>query len=338
MNIRSLVEKHNRVKLAFLPTPLEYAERLSGVLGGPRIFFKRDDCTGLAFGGNKARKLEFVMADALKKKANVIITIGGIQSNWARQTAAAARKFGMETILVLDGEEPARYEGNLLLDRILGSEIRFRHITQAEEDQEIFGGAPVTGTIAQEIEREKKVPYIAPLAAANPLGCLGYIAWTDEVNTQLNEMGIKADYIALAVGTGGTQAGIEVGLRLLNLKTKVLGLSASRHTREKSEEIAELCNQTIDFLGVGHIKFEKDEFMITYQYMGETYGIPTKECIDAIRLVAQTEGIFLDPVYTGKAMAGLIDIIRAGKLKKSDNVVFLHSGGNTANFAFGNWF
>jgi D-cysteine desulfhydrase family pyridoxal phosphate-dependent enzyme len=338
MNIGSLLERHDRVKLGFLPTPLEYVERLTKALGGPKIFFKRDDCTGLAFGGNKVRKLEFVMADALKRKADVVITIGGLQSNWARQTAAAAKKLGMEVIQVLDGEEPATYQGNLLLDRVFGCDIRFRHISREEEDKEIFGETPVTGPIIEEVKERKKIPYVAALGAANPLGCLGYIAWVDEVSTQLEEMGLKADYMALAVGTGGTQAGIEIGLRLLNLDTAVLGFSISRHTREKAEEMAELCNQTTDFLGLPHIRFAPDEYSVTYDYIGEGYAVPTDDCIKAIRLVAQTEGIILDPVYTGKAMAGLIHMIEAGKFRESDNVIFLHSGGNTANFAYGDWF
>jgi len=172
----SLIARHDRIKLGFLPTPLHFAERLTRELGGPRIYFKRDDCTGLAFGGNKVRKLEFVLADALKKKADVIVTIGGLQSNWARQTAAAARRCGMDTVLILNGEEPEAYQGNLLLDQILGCDVRFSAMTPEQEEAEISGERVVTGVIAEELMAQGKTPYVASLGAANPLGNLGYAA------------------------------------------------------------------------------------------------------------------------------------------------------------------
>lgn len=334
MNVKSLIEKFDRVSLAFLPTPLEYAENLTKLLGGPKIFFKRDDCTGLAFGGNKARKLEFIMADALKKKADVIITTGGPQSNWARQTAAAAKKLGMEVILVLEGNEPQECQGNLLLDHIMGCDIRFEKMTQEEEDKEIQGECPITGKVAEEVKKDNKVPYLASLGAATPLGNLGYINAVDELKDQLDEMGIEANYVALATGTGGTQAGVEIGVKLLGLKTKVLGLSVSRHTREKADEISELCNKTINFLQLENYHFTPDEITVNYDYIGEGYAIPTDECIEAVRTVAQTEGIILDPVYTGKAMAGLIDLIKKDKFKKDENIVFIHTGGGPANFGY----
>jgi len=338
MGLNSLIASYDRIKLGFLPTPLQYAERLTRVLGGPRIYLKRDDCTGLAFGGNKIRKLEFVLADAVKKKADVIVTIGGLQSNWARQTAAAAKKLGMEAVLILDGEEPEQYQGNLLLDRILGCDIRFRKITREEEDAEISGKTPVTGAVVDELRAQKKTPYVASLGAANPLGNLGYITAMDELNTQLKKQGIEANYLVLGIGTGGTQAGVEIGAKLLDMDLKVIGMSASRHTREKSEELAELCNETADFLGLDGIQFAPGDFTVAYDYIGEGYAIPTKECIEAIRLVAQTEGVMLDPVYTGKAMAGLMDWIRKGRFDKHDSIIFLHTGGATANFGYGDRF
>ena len=338
MELNSLIEAYDRVKLGFLPTPLHFAERLTRALAGPRIYLKRDDCTGLAFGGNKVRKLEFILADAVKKKADVIITIGGLQSNWARQTAAAAKRLGMGAVLILDGEEPERYQGNLLLDRILGCDIRFRRITREEEDAEIFGQTPVTGAVVDELRAKDRTPYVASLGAANPLGNLGYIAAMDELNTQLKEQGVEADYLVLGIGTGGTQAGVEIGAKLLDMNLKVIGMSASRHTREKSEELAELCNETADFLNLDNVRFTPGDFTVAYDYIGEGYAIPTKECIEAIRLVAQTEGVMLDPVYTGKAMAGLLDWIRKGRFDKDDNVIFLHTGGATANFEYGDRF
>ncbi len=338
MNMKERLKAFDRVSLTQLPTPLEHAKNLSEFLGGPNIFFKRDDCTALAFGGNKTRKLEYVMADAIQKNADVMITIGGLQSNWARQMASAARKSGMDVILVLEGNEPEEYQGNLLLDQIMGCKLRFQEISQADEDKEIQGECPITGKIADELRKENRVPYTAPLGAATPLGNLGYVNAVIELEEQLQSLEITADYIALATGTGGTQAGLELGVRLLELETRVLGLSISRHTREKVDEISELCNQTMDFLELEDFKIHPNDVSVNYDYMGEGYGIPTKECIDAVQLVARTEGVILCPVYTGKAMAGLIDLVHKGFFKKEDNVIFLHTGGGTANFAFNRLF
>lgn len=338
MEVESLVERFDRISLAFLPVPLEYAKNLTSALQGPKIFFKRDDCTGLAFGGNKARKLEFVMAEALKQKADVVITSGGQQSNWARQTAAAAKKLGMEVILVLEGDEPQVYQGNLLLDRILGCEIRFAKMTEADEEGELFGRFPITGKVAEEIREQGKTPYLAALGAENALGALGYINAMAELKEQLDCIGTRADYLVLANGGGGTQAGVEVGVRLLDLNTKVIGVSVSRHRREKQDEVCEICNETLDLLRLHGYTFSPDEITVNMDYVGEGYAIPTKECVEAIKLIAGKEGIFLDPVYTGKAMAGLIDLIRKGKFRKEDNIIFIHTGGNTANFKYGDIF
>lgn len=334
MDIEKLLQRFGRVSLTPLPTPLEYAENLTKLLGGPKIFFKRDDCTALAFGGNKTRKLEFVMADAISKNADVMITIGGLQSNWARQMASAARRFGMDVILILEGNEPEEYQGNLLLDYMMGCELRFQQITQEEEDKEIQGECPITGKVAEEIRRKNRTPYVAPLGAASPLGNLGYISAVSEIREQLDQMGIEANHIVLATGTGGTQAGIELGVRLLEMKTKIIGISISRHTREKVDEIAELCNKTIDFLGVKDLSINASDLIVTYDYVGDGYAVPTDECIEAIRTTAKTEGIILDPVYSGKAMAGLMDLIRKNSLKRNENVVFVHTGGGLANFAY----
>ncbi|MBW2121723.1 MAG: pyridoxal-phosphate dependent enzyme, partial [Deltaproteobacteria bacterium] len=264
----------------------------------------------------------------------VMITIGGPQSNWARQMASAARKAGMDVILVLEGEKPDEYQGNLLLDHIMGCELRFEKIDQEEEDREILGECPITGRVAEEVKKEGRIPYAAPLGAATPLGNLGYINAVDELKEQLDRMEVAADYIVLATGTGGTQAGVELGVRLLELETKVIGLSISRHTRDKEDEIAELCNRTMDFLELKDFTVDRKEITVNYDYIGEGYAVPTNECIDAIRTVARTEGIILDPVYTGKAMAGLIDLIRKQRFTRQENVVFIHTGGATANFAY----
>jgi len=338
MDIEILFDKSKKIPLAFLPTPLEYAENFTKLLGGPRIFFKRDDCTGLAFGGNKTRKLEYIMADVLEKQADVIITIGGLQSNWARQTAAAARKLGLKIILVLNGKEPEGYQGNLLLDSILGCDIRFKPYTDEEEQREEAGETPITGGIAEEVKKIGKVPYIIPLGGCNPIGNIGYINAVKELKKQAEENSINIDYLVSAVGTGGTQAGIELGLRLYEMNTKCYGISISRHIKPKSQEITDLCNQTTKYFKLECSQFSPDEIEVNYDYIGERYAIPTDESIEAIYTIAKMEGIILDPVYTGKAMAGLIDLIKKGKFKKNENIVFLHTGGEIANFAYNKFF
>ena len=333
MDIEVLFDKSKKIPLAFLPTPLEYADNLTKLLNGPKLFFKRDDCTGLAFGGNKTRKLEYIMADVLEKQADTIITIGGLQSNWARQTAAA-RKLGLKIILVLNGKEPEEYQGNLLLDSILGCDIRFKPYTDEEEQREEAGETPITGVIAEEVKRNGRIPYIIPLGGCNPIGNLGYINAVKELKKQSEEKNMNIDYIISAVGTGGTQAGIELGLKLYEINTKCYGISISRHIKAKSQEISDLCNQTVKYFKLECSQFSPDEITVNYDYIGKGYAIPMNEGIEAIRIVAQTEGIILDPVYTGKAMAGLIDLIKKGKFKKSENVLFLHTGGEIANFAY----
>jgi len=332
------IEQFKRISLATLPTPLEYAKNLTKLLNGPRIFIKRDNCTGLAFGGNKTRKLEYIMADVIEKHADVIVTIGGLQSNWARQTAAAARKLGLEVILVLNGKKPQEYQGNLLLDFILGCDIRFKPYSDEDEQREEAGETPITGEIAEEIKKKGKVTYIIPLGGCNPIGNLGYINAIKELKEQSEKDNIHIDYIISAVGTGGTQAGMELVLRLYNMNTKCYGISISQHIKPKSLEIADLCNQTINYFAIRCNQFSPDEIEINYDYIGEGYAIPTKEGIEAIYTLSQTEGIILDPVYTGKAMAGLIDLIKRGQFKQNENVVFFHTGGETANFAYNKYF
>ncbi|MBN2396082.1 MAG: D-cysteine desulfhydrase family protein [Candidatus Atribacteria bacterium] len=328
------IEKYPKISLAFLPTPLEYARNLTKLLKGPRIFIKHDNCTGLAFGGNKTRKLEYILADALDKKADVIITIGGLQSNWARQTAAAARKIGLKVILVLNGNKPEEYQGNLLLDSMLGCDIRFKPYTDEDEQKEEAGETPITGEIAEEVKRNGQIPYIIPLGGCNSLGNLGYISAIKEIKSQSEEKDIHFDYIVSAVGTGGTQAGMELGLRLYPMDTKSYGISISRHIKPKSQEIADLCNQTVKDFELECGTFSPQEITINYDYIGEGYAIPTIDGIKAIHTLAQTEGIILDPVYTGKAMAGMIDLIIKGFFKKNEQVIFLHTGGEIANFAY----
>lgn len=336
--INQILQKFNKIPLAFLPTPLQFAENLTKKLNGPRIYFKRDDCTGLAFGGNKTRKLEYIMHDVLEKESDVVITIGGLQSNWVRQVAAAAKKVGLDVVLILNGEKPKEYQGNLLLDSILGCDIVFEPYTDEEEQMEQSGQNPITGKIAKKLREEGRTPYIIPLGGFTPLGNLGYINAIQELGKQSEIMKIQIDNIVSAVGTGGTQSGIELGLRLCEMDVKHYGISISRHIKPKSLEIADLCNQTIDKLKLKCEKFISDDIEVNYDYIGAGYAIPTDECIEAIFSVAQTEGIILDPVYSGKAMAGLIDLVKKKKFIKEETVVFLHTGGQTGNFSYNHFF
>ena len=241
MDIKEIVARQPRLRLTPLPTPLEFAPNLTALLGGPRIYVKRDDLTALAFGGNKTRKLEFLLPQAAAEGADTVITLGGLQSNWVRQTVAAARKLGMEAVVVLEGEPPeGDLQGNLLLDRLMGAELRYEpNVPQDVEDLEIQRVFPITGKIAEEYRAKGRHPVLLPLGGATPVGNLGYINAVDELHDQLKELGVKADYVIAATGTGGTQAGIECGLRLSGMDTKMLGISVSRHTRPKEEEIAE---------------------------------------------------------------------------------------------------
>lgn len=334
MDIKQMIAGYPRLPLTPLPTPLEFAPNLTEYLGGPRIYIKRDDLTALAFGGNKTRKLEFLMPQAVEQGADTLITLGGVQSNWVRQTVAVARKLGMEAVAVLEGEMPQSCQGNLLLDHIMGARLIYDpNVTQALEDQEIQEKFPITGKVAADYRAMGRKPYLLPLGGATPLGNLGYINAVDELNDQMQALGIRADYLIAATGTGGTQAGIECGLRLSGAGTKMLGISVSHHTRPKEEEIAELCNATMQMLGCVGERFESREISVNYDYIGQGYGAVTRQALEAIRIAAETEGLILCHTYAGKAFAGMIDLIRRGVLTRSDTVVFLHTGGGVGNFA-----
>lgn len=334
MDIKEIVARHERLRLTPLPTPLEFAPNLTALLGGPNIYIKRDDLTALAFGGNKTRKLEFLLPQAVAEGADTVITLGGLQSNWVRQTVAAARKLGMEAVVVLEGEAPQELQGNLLLDHLMGAQLRYvPDVPQDLEDQEIQGTFPITGKIAEEYRAQGRHPVLLPLGGATPLGNLGYINAVDELSGQLKAMDLQADYLIAATGTGGTQAGIECGLRLAGMETKMLGISVSRHTRPKEEEIAELCNATMEFLGCGGERFEAGQISVNYDYIGAGYGAVTEQALEAVSMTARTEGLILCHTYAGKAFAGMVDLIRKGVLTKEDTVVFFHTGGGVANFA-----
>ncbi len=335
MRIDELLARYPRVHLTPLPTPLTLMKGLTEYLGGPQIYVKRDDIGSLAFGGNKTRKLEFIMAEAEAQNANVVVTLGGVQSNWVRQTISAARMLGMDAVAVLEGEEPDTAQGNLLLDRLMGAQLIFRSgITQEEEDGEIASRFPITGPVAEELRAIGKKPFLAPLGGATPIGNLGYLSMAGELLDQLSEQKIPATRIVLGTGTGGTQAGMALGLRIAKSAIRLSGISVSRHTRPKEEEIAEFCNDSMAHYGIDE-RFTSEDIDVNYDYVGKGYGDATPESVEAVRRAARLDGLILCHTYAGKALAGLIGEVKSGRYAKDEAIVFVHTGGGVADFAHG---
>jgi D-cysteine desulfhydrase family pyridoxal phosphate-dependent enzyme len=308
-----------RIRIAHLPTPVESMPRLSAYLGGPRLWVKRDDLTGIAFGGNKVRKLELVLAEAQANGARTLVTVGAAQSNHCRQTAALAAHYGMGCILVLSGDPAQAPTGNLLVDEILGVEIVW---TERKERQTVL---QQTFDRAWEAGRR---PYLIPLGASNPLGALGYMFAFDELLTQQ----VQPDWIVVASSSGGTQAGLVLGARRAGWKGRILGISIDEKDTDLQEIVAHLASEASELSGQ-RLDFKPADILVNDDYLGEGYGImgaPEKEAIQAF---ARQEGLLLDPVYTGRAAAGLIDLIRRGFFKPRDTVLFWHTGGTPALFA-----
>jgi D-cysteine desulfhydrase family pyridoxal phosphate-dependent enzyme len=310
----------SRLNFAHLPTPMETLPHLSEALGGPRLLIKRDDQTGLAFGGNKTRKLEFLLAEARDQGAKTIISGGALQSNHCRQTAAAAARFGFKCILVLTGEQPEQPSANLLLDKLFGAEIV--HVAERKDRdrilQETFDRAAKQGL----------KPYLVPYGGSNPTGALGYAFAMKE----LMEQDLRADWIVFATSSGGTHAGLLLGQRVFGYWGKVLGISVDETDEWLKEHVSELASLASEKLGK-RIDFTPDDVFANANYCSAGYGVLTQPELEAIRLFATREGLLLDPVYTGRAAAGMIDLIRKGFFKKDETVLFLHTGGQPALFA-----
>jgi D-cysteine desulfhydrase family pyridoxal phosphate-dependent enzyme len=318
-----------RVALATLPTPLEFLPRLSRTLGGPDIWVKRDDCTGLGMGGNKARKLEYLIGDARAKGADTLITAGALQSNHARQTAAAAAKLGLGCILVLTDTVPERSEayrssGNVLLDRLFGADVRmYPRGTDA---------AAVMETVAKDCREAGRKPYVIPIGGSNEIGALGYVDASHELAQQGKQLGLCLSCVVTASGSAGTQAGLVAGFSLRPNAPRVIGFSVARKSTDQSERVRSIADTTTLLCGGSLVSV--DSVVVDDNFIGDGYGRPTKEMTEAVRLVAQEEGLILDPVYSGKAMAGLIAYIRAGRFTRSDQVTFIHTGGSVGLFAY----
>lgn len=319
-----------RVPLAHLPTPLEYMPRLSEHLGGPEIYVKRDDCTGLATGGNKTRKLEYSMGEALQQGADTIITVGAVQSNHVRQAAAAACKLGLKCEVLLEHRvaHPSdlyRTSGNVLLDRIFGANLR-------EYDKGTDFDAAME-QIAEEVRSAGGTPYIIPGGASNPVGALGYVGCAIELLQQAEDAQLKFDHFVTTSGSAGTHAGLAVGLRCSGNDMPILGVGVNAPQDVQEDRVYKLACETAELVGApGAVS--RDDIFADCSYVGPGYGEPTDAMNEAVLLAARLEGLLFDPVYTGKALAGMIDYIRKGRFENNSTIVFLHTGGAAGLFAY----
>jgi len=325
-----LLSRFPRIKLAHLPTPLEFLPRLTEHLDGPNIYVKRDDCTGLASGGNKTRKLEFLMADAREQRADTIITQGAVQSNHARQTAAAAARLGMQCELLFENRiaEPREEylnSGNVLLDRLFGASTHHHP-----------GGTDMNAAMeehAAALKNQGRKPYIIPGGGSNPIGALGYVNCAMEILQQANDQQLHIHHIVHATGSAGTQAGLVTGLRATHSGIPVLGIgvNAPRHAQE--EKVYQLALETADYIGASGC-VRREDVIANCDYIGDGYGVPTDSMRAALLLLARLEGLLFDPVYSGKGLAGMIDLIKQGQFKGDENIVFIHTGGSAGLFGY----
>lgn len=325
-----LLSRFPRTRLAHLPTPLEPLPRLTELLGGPELWVKRDDCTGLATGGNKTRKLEFLMGDALALGADTVLTQGAVQSNHCRQTAAAAAKLNMKCELlfenrIADPSDNYLNSGNVFLDKLFGAGI---HDYPAGTDMDL-----AMEEMAVEISAQGGKPYIIPGGGSNPVGALGYINCAIEIINQANEMGLKFDRIIHATGSAGTQAGLVTGIQAMNANIPVLGIGVNAAKDIQEERVFYLAESTADYIGAPGV-VKRHDIVVNCDYIGDGYGIPTDGMREALDLLARLESLLFDPVYTGKALAGMIDLIRKGELSSNETIIFIHTGGSAGLFGY----
>ena len=319
-----------RVRITHSPTPLEFMPRLTEALGGPNLYIKRDDCTGLGTGGNKTRKLEFLMGEAQAQKADVIITQGATQSNHARQTVAIAAKMGMQCEILLENrtgftEPEYKHSGNVFLDVLYGARV-----------QEFPGGTDMNAAmavLAEQLRAKGKRPYIIPGGGSNAVGALGYVVCALEMVDQFNNLGLNVDHVVHATGSAGTQAGLVAGLQGSRSLIPVLGIGVRAPQPVQEQSVYNLAVKTAELLGVpGAVS--RESVVANCNYVGDGYGLPTPGMVEAVTMLARLEGILLDPVYSGKGMAGLIDLCRKGFFKKGQNIVFLHTGGAVGLYGY----
>lgn len=311
-------------------TPIEYLRNLSKVMGGPNIYMKRDDLLGLTSGGNKTRKLEFLMAEALEQEADTILTCGAVQSNHCRLTLAAAVKEGLKCQLILEERVPGSYapeaSGNNFLFRLLG----------VEDVRVVPGGSDMMAELeklAEELRAQGRKPYIIPGGGSNPTGALGYVSCAQEIQEQAFEMGINFDHIVSASGSAGTHAGLISGIIGNNMNIPMTGISVNRPKEVQTDAVFSLAERTLEKLGSAN-KIKREDVVVFDDYVGPGYSRPTQSMVDAVQLLARTEAILMDPVYTGKTMAGMLDLIRKGYFKDCENILFVHTGGSPALYAY----
>lgn len=325
-----LLSRFPRVHLAHRHTPLEFLPRLTEHLGGPRIYVKRDDCTGLASGGNKTRKLEFLMADALQQGADTVITQGAVQSNHARQTAAAAARLGLKCELLFenrisDPDSDYLESGNVFLDHLFDANMRnYPAATDMNAAME---------TVAGEVRERGGQPYIIPGGGSNPIGALGYVDCALEIISQANEQQLRIDHVVHATGSAGTQAGLVVGLKAMNSNIPVLGIGVNAPREVQEDRVFQLAQKTAAYIGAEGV-VSRGDIIANCDYIGEGYGIPTPAMREALSLLARLEGLLFDPVYSGKGMAGMLDLVDQGHFDKHDNIVFIHTGGSMGLFGY----
>ncbi len=316
-----------KITLAQLPTPLHAMNNLAKTLGyNGKLYIKRDDLTGLAAGGNKSRKLEYLMAEAMKRDCDTVITAGGLQSNHCIQTVAAAAKLNLDCHVVLSGKEPERKNGNLLLDLLAGASVHY--VDRPERDSQMH-------ELAEELRKAGKHPYVIPVGGSNALGTVGYTMAMPEIVRQFELMNIDCDRIVVASSSGGTLAGMVLGAKIAGYKGKISGISIDRVKTGKGAfppELAELANKAAKLLGLD-IQLTEEDFDLEYDYLGDGYAVVGDNERTAIKTLVQSEGLFVGPVYTGRAMGAMIDKIQNGEWK-DETIVFWHTGDTAAVFDY----
>lgn len=341
LQLEEMIGRWPRVRLTSLPTPLCRLKNLPGELGLKELLVKRDDLTGLAFGGNKSRKLEFILADALSQEADTIITWGSLQSNWCLQTAAAARKCGLKPVLVLfkTYQLASLDQGNILIEKLLDADIRITETEARGKSPDQDQAFKFLAEVAREEMKKGRKPYLVSVGGSmtggsmnKPLGALAYMLDMIELSRQMPDSK-PPDYVVVATGSGATQAGLIVGARALGLNTRVVGICVSDRKDEFLPQVRKIALELVEMLGL-KINLDDRDIILFDDYLGEGYGRVSAEIATIIRIVLQKEGLVLDPVYTGKAMIGLLDLARKKFFQSSDRVVFVHTGGTPALFAF----
>lgn len=322
--------KFPRRRYTSCKTPIEFLPNFTKIIGGPNIYIKRDDLLGLTMGGNKTRKLEFLMAEALSEGADTILTCGAIQSNHCRLTLSAAVKEGLKCQLILEERVANSYDpnssGNNYLFKLLG----------VEDTRVVPGGSNMLEELeklADELRAKGRKPYIIPGGGSNPLGALGYVACAEEILEQAFDMGVNFDHIVTASGSAGTHSGLITGLKGNNAHIPLTGISVSRKTEPQTDLVYNLASQICEKLEIEN-PVEKEDIVVFDDYVGAGYSIPTQGMVDAIQLLARTEGILVDPVYSGKTLDGMLDLIKKGYFKDAKNILFIHTGGSPALYAY----